>query len=98
MSNPLKLKGSNNCQNASKNFHKPLSFWILQEILEQQVICCTLTQGFGKQTKNDREQSTALFAQVSQLRSEYNLVLYFYFQYWQFISYWLPRMMVHRIL
>jgi hypothetical protein len=81
MSNPLKLKGSKNCQNTSKNFHKPLSFWILQEILEQQVICCTVTQGFGKQKKNnlDREQSTALFAQVSQLRSEYNLVLYFYF-------------------
>jgi len=40
-----------------------------------------VTQGFGKQKKNnlDREQSTALFAQVSQLRSEYNLVLYFYF-------------------
>jgi hypothetical protein len=81
MSYPPKLKESNNCQNTSKNFHKPLSFWILQETLEQQVICCTVTQGFGKQKKNnlDREQSTALFAQVSQLRSKYNLVQYFYF-------------------
>jgi hypothetical protein len=60
MPNPLKLNGSNNCQNVSKNFHKPLSFWILQEILEQQVICCTLTQDFGKQKKNNLENRVLL--------------------------------------
>jgi hypothetical protein len=43
-------------------------------------MCCTLTQGFGKQKEKnlDREQSTALFAQVSQLMSECKLVLHFY--------------------
>ena len=71
MSNSLKLKGFINRQNVSKNCCKQISFWILQEVLEQQVICCILTQGFGKQKENNlaREQSTALFAQVSQLRS-----------------------------